>query len=825
MKKFCQMIFFCLLSVGLSGQADSVAEEYYNFLNSNKDLSYPESAAMYPLNATYYQAIPDPEYLNSFEFLDSVKIKYNLSSAEQEMLAKNGFVVTERLSYETFVSALSNIYFKDLPVMITTDMMLFALHASYDGILKKLEIDQLRPDLIQILEGLRNSYNTLVTKYEGYPELQAPLKDIDLYISIPLALLGKVSSPINPANTDTFNLINSAIASEKGFVEMPLFSKHFRILDFSQFKPRGHYTEIIETAGGLDSLSAYFRAMIWLGRMDFLLTPPPSSGQEPWSEEDIWRMNASGLLLDELIDISGTRAKLNKSEKTIGLLVGESDNLTPGELSTIRKSAGIENVNDILDSANYAVFKQELIASPESGQKILSDIFMVDPFSTTPDPLPVSFRLMGQRFILDSYFFSQLVYDRIIYEGEKIWRPLPSPLDAAFILGNNDALNLLQDEINTYKYGTQLLSLRKLTDLYDTAFWQQSLYNSWLSCLRQLNTKPEMEQMPFFLSSAAWQHEKLNTQLASWAQLRHDNLLYAKQSYTYSYIEPYPEFYKALSVFASTAGKYFNEIGADVGIRIYFNNMKTTCDTLSLILDKQISEKPLTEQEQNFLKGMYRFNDNVMCGEPFEDGWFLRLLYEPGKEKVVADVHTQPTDQWGNAVGHVLHVGTGKVNLGIFLAYSPAPEHRPMAFVGPVMSYYETVTNDFYRYNDKEWLSIFPDLPRPDWTSIYLISADGDTVQKGPELPYELVVLQAPKSVQAVKIPSILVYPNPAGSYLNIRNISPDAKIFLYDSQGRLAYQSINNSSIIDINSLATGIYILKIIDRGKMATTRIVKK
>ena len=68
------------------------------------------------------------------------------------------------------------------------------------------------------------------------------------------------------------------------------------------------------------------------------------------------------------------------------------------------------------------------------------------------------------------------------------------------------------------------------------------------------------------MKSAAWQQEKMNTQLASWSQLRHDNLLYAKQSYTggtgcsfpYSYIEPYPEFYGRLKQFAQNAGDFFN---------------------------------------------------------------------------------------------------------------------------------------------------------------------------------------------------------------------------------------------------------------------------
>ena len=60
------------------------------------------------------------------------------------------------------------------------------------------------------------------------------------------------------------------------------------------------------------------------------------------------------------------------------------------------------------------------------------------------------------------------------------------------------------------------------------------------------------------MQTAAWWQQKMNTQLASWAQLRHDNLLYAKPSYSggvscsfpEAYVEPFPEFYGRLAAFA-----------------------------------------------------------------------------------------------------------------------------------------------------------------------------------------------------------------------------------------------------------------------------------
>ena len=51
------------------------------------------------------------------------------------------------------------------------------------------------------------------------------------------------------------------------------------------------------------------------------------------------------------------------------------------------------------------------------------------------------------------------------------------------------------------------------------------------------------------MKTEPWARRMLNTQLASWAELRHDTLLYAKQSYTGfpvcefpdAYVDPYPE--------------------------------------------------------------------------------------------------------------------------------------------------------------------------------------------------------------------------------------------------------------------------------------------
>ena len=134
---------------------------------------------------------------------------------------------------------------------------------------------------------------------------------------------------------------------------------------------------------------------------------------------------------------------------------------------------------------------------------------------------------MGQRFVVDSYVFANVVYDRIVHQETKVMRALPQPLDAMFVLGANHALPLLQEELEGYPYAGNLHALRYLVDDYDESFWSENAYNLWLTAIRGLNTLPE-GAVPGPMTTQAWSHKTLNTQLGSWAELRHDTLLYAK---------------------------------------------------------------------------------------------------------------------------------------------------------------------------------------------------------------------------------------------------------------------------------------------------------
>jgi len=639
-----------------------------------------------------------------------------LSASEMDLLTRQGFVLSERQVFPGFLYGYATIYSQDLPVFVSADSILYAVHRSYDQILKALELDILVGELHAMLTGMR----TRLGAGASAPFGPAPVADADLYLAVALGLLdGQPAAPVAGASTAQIaNLLSMATAAS-GTADVTLFGSQ-RTLDFSQFTPRGHYL-------GTPALEQYFRAMIWLGRTDLpLVDVSPSGGvlfHRPAFE--------AAVALTNLLD-APTLAHWKHLDDSLRAFVGEPDGMEPPDLPRLVQDLGAVDLG-----ALAALPDQQLAAGIVAGgygqQRIASQILDGAAQGTdTSVPLASTFLLLGQRYVVDSHVFSNVVYDRVNHRGFPS-RMMPDPLDVAYAaLGNDAAAPLLQAGLVTYGYAPDLERARTLVDLHGDDFWSANLYNLWLSALRALSptaaglTAPTTIAVPAIFRSEPWARRTLNTQLASWAELRHDTILYAKQSYTSgaicvfpdAFVEPNLAFFDRIGAYARQGAALVQSLdfstaptlGMDIGT--YFAHLADVAGILGAMADAQQTGAALAPAYLDFINQAVKRSGVQVCGgPPAYDGWYTGLFYPTGFQgqagftaetfdPTIADVHTEPTDETGAPVGNVLHVGTGFARLMVLTVESCG---GPRAYAGLASSYHEVTTTGFKRLTDDDW--------------------------------------------------------------------------------------------------------------------------
>ena len=793
----------CLILTSPARSQFSV-EAYESFLRAHHDIPPTTLLSMHPAGSFESEA---GTALGASRYGSEVASHFELTEHEQGLVERHGFMVTERRSFESFAQAFLEIYEHDLPVFVSTDAILHAFHMSYDRILMDTEQSVLIPKLDALLTALHEALPALAERYDGLANMQASLRDLDVYLTVPRTLLaGTRIAPYFSENAAVIDELLGLIA-EEGMASYPLFAETCRLLDFSQFTVRGHYTQEAD-------LGRYFQTMMWLGRTEIYLIEPSTDECRPTSE-DVRRQAIGALLLSEAADLGGGHDRLAEYDEIIRLFVGESDNVTLPHLQSLRELTGIAQASDLLDWDRLGAFQDVLADQEWAGQRILSQILVNEPLEPGRIRPASAFLLLGQRFVIDSYVTGSVVFDKIDHEGVAVTRMLPSTLDVLFALGNDAAAQLLAGELDTYHYADNLAALRHLVDAYDPEFWQQSLYNGWLASIRALNPPSESERsgLPAFMQTAAWWQQKMNTQLAAWAQLRHDNLLYAKQSYTgvpgcsypFSLVEPIPGFYETMADLARTASGLFERLRGTEGLEVdavqqFFGHFAAVNDTLAAVAHRELADESLAQPEMDFLKRML-FKEFAGCYEEV-NGWYPRLFYggvERSREPdmVVADIHTSPADESGNMVGWVLHVGTGPLNLAVVT--TELSGEGSVTFAGPVMSYYEHLTTNFERLTDEAWQSAYEAALRPPFVNLYLADRNGGPRGQSTSLIVTSID-EPPVPATPNRLGPITTYPNPFNESAAISFTIPSTgapqhvELAIYDVQGRRVRSLVSES-------------------------------
>ncbi|MEO6601106.1 MAG: DUF3160 domain-containing protein [Polyangiaceae bacterium] len=636
----------------------------------------------------------------SAAFLDRIQASaLALDDDELAHLGTSGFVISKRSAFPTFVRGYAAIYSEDLPVYISADAILEAVHSSYDSV---LALTEERALVSTVTSMLRSMHGRLPGLAAANP---ASAADLDLYLTLARSLLeGAELTPVAGAEPQRVHELYQMALKASGQTTLTLFGA-LRDFDASQFAPRGHYQNSL-------ALSSYFRAMIWLGRTDFRLIETNSDGSQRFM-----RPQYDALLLLRQTMGDEDLASFKKVENALQAFLGESDSMTVPQVDSLLGDLGGLAAARAADDATV---EDKLKAGGYGVQRIASQIMTNDGVVATL-PLARSFALFGQRYVLDSHVFSQVVYDRV-----PSMRMLPNPLDVAFAaLGNDQALPLLDSELGKYAgYPGALDGARILSDAHGADFWNANLYNLWLSSLRALSPGADVSQpasvgMPEVTGTEAWSRRVLNTQLASWAELRHDTLLYAKQSYTGvpacnypdAYVDPYPEFYERLRLFAERGVALADLLDSSLGVggntvHSYFANLSSALTVLEGMAKNQREGTPFTADQMAFVNRAVRIIQQDLTCTTIDapDGWLADLYFTPissiTASSTIADVHTQPADENGTTVGNVLHVGTGYPRLMITTIDSC---QGPRAYAGVTFAYHEVVTENYKRLTDAEW--------------------------------------------------------------------------------------------------------------------------
>ncbi|MFW9951793.1 MAG: DUF3160 domain-containing protein, partial [Candidatus Thorarchaeota archaeon] len=622
-----------------------------------------------------------------------------------------------RMGTEDLFDAYKYYWIEDLPIFITTDTLLHTWHLIFDHSLEDIEEYIFYPLFSELLGAM------LFHAYEEYKNSLISENTL-IYIAVAAKLANStygVNLPLNISNDIDFivNSILEEISLPHAVNQFDSYRLKRFIDDFSQYMPRGHYTNS-------ENLKNYFRLFKWFSRIPFFFDNYAGFrylGVDP--EEMIksaievtWILKVTSLTwLGN--SISGFKI-LQVFNSFLKAVLGKPNTVSPQVVDLICSSFFSEGwqINDIdINQFKEIILNNNSIPTPEAP-------FIIDALSGSVVS-PKTFVILGEILTLDSYALNHLV---LPYVGARF---LPISLDfAATCLNSTRSKELLSDAYehdSEYKNATDFLidEIEHISgDEKLTIQWK------WIESLKNLAAlEPEYDNqinLPGFMNSSAWLDEKLTTILGSYAQLKHDLILYSKQSTTVlicstpmGYVEPYPKFYQSLrfvSDFYKESLLPLESIGYNLLDSQYyyltvldeFHNATIMLENISI---KELTGVPLNDNEKMFILETYQEYYSNMCGDTGEvRGWLSEIIKKlewkyrspdsipNSRVSLVTDLHTDLNSQ------SVLHIATGLFEP--LIAIVPGWNGQDIAVIGPVFSFYEFILQDYQRINDNEWRGV-----------------------------------------------------------------------------------------------------------------------
>jgi hypothetical protein len=231
---------------------------------------------------------------------------------------KDGMAVSAAVEFPNYFTALDAIFHADLPLFFTSDALLHTVYLSYDKILIELETQLFAPRLKAALEA---SLKRAEEDWGGGNHVE----DVRLLLRTALYLLepgrpkeaiwyprDQMPMPAPPPRDSGVKAVVEAI--DAGRIQVMDLFGHKATVDFSQFKPRGHYTSTWP-------LTDYFRAMMWLSRADLAFEISPRK-ESRIPAKALTRQKKAALVLHDCVSGSGSLAAWKELDRWIDFMVG-----------------------------------------------------------------------------------------------------------------------------------------------------------------------------------------------------------------------------------------------------------------------------------------------------------------------------------------------------------------------------------------------------------------------------------------------------------------------------------------------------------------------